>query len=93
MERPVERVARWVRIEHRRQKIRSLEPLFAKLLALELLVVADHVGFLANDWNDEQGGLNEFAVRLQFLAVDPEYLLAFLEPAQTQTLAKGCPQP
>ena len=93
MARRVVRVAHWVRIEHKQQKIRSLEPLFAKPLALELLEIADCINFLANDWNDEQGGLNGSVVQLQLLAVDPEYLLAFLEPVQTRILAKGDPQP
>ena len=63
MARLVGRAVHSVRKEHRRQKIRLLVPLFAKLLAPELLDLADYVGFLANDSIDGKGWPNESVVR------------------------------
>ena len=45
----------WMRREHRQQKIRLLEQLFARLLAPELLELADYEDFPADDPNDEKG--------------------------------------
>lgn len=83
----------WVRKEHRRQKIRLLVPLFAELLALELLDLAGHGGFPVNDSIDEKGRLNESLMRLRLLAIHQECHSTFLEPAQTHFLVMGCPQP
>ena len=93
MARLVRRVVQLGKKGYRWQRIRSLEPLFAKLLARELLESSDYVSFPEVDSNDEKDRPNESVVLLRPLVVDLECSLAFHEHFQTQTLAGVGPQP